>query len=1375
MANARRKIIEKLFISDRVAKEFKLFSKSNPGFNAMGNPLASLGYVARLNWAEYRRKSLKSVATPKGTKPAVSSKSQDTDKWRKMTPRKDVAAAVDELKKFDVISFDIFDTAVFRKVDKPDDVFSIMAAEMGFPDFRSVRKGAESRARRKYSRVTGNRELTIDEIYDVLENDYGIGRKWQQREIDLEVSLAVANQYIYNIYRELLAQNKTVVFTTDMYLPRETLERILHSCGYESYDLLLISNEEKVNKGSGRLQQQLKDAYAGKAVVHIGDNYASDYEKSLEAGIAAVFNPDSRLGAPSNQGIPGDVAGSYYRALVNNRINSGLWSEGKAYTHGYRVGGILLAGYCHFINAVAERHKVEKILFCARDCKVVHEAYNSYYRKFDNSYVEISRHAILSVAADRYYYDLINRSVLREAKKRRNSATLAQIFDDTGFGYLTPLLEGADIDRFLFPCALKEGKLEDFLYSVKKVVIERNSADVEAAKAYFAALLGGSKKILIVDVGWTGTCISALRYFISEVMGRDEVDSFGSLLCTSKSQAAAEAVGEGRLFGYLCSPYDNRDILSFFMPQKKLTTEEADILHMPLEYLFTSDESSLIRYAGSEKEGVAFVRTHHAPRNISVINDMQRGMLDFCREYSAYSSCSQVEFEISAYLASQPIKLAIKDRSYLAEVYGSFLYDATAPLYGSVKNEILFEELLMDDVQVDAPKARLGVSGSRGRLLFVTPEMTYTGTPRSMLRICNIAKAAGYEVDVWSQKGGPFIQEYKSSGLAVSVVPPTDLSNPQVRRRLSAYDLVICNTIATDDYVRACDGIADVAWYIREATNVPDFCAGNEMRLRTLQTCDRLICVSEYAAEALRRYTNEPIRIVKNAVEDLSALATSYISGTRSKVSFIQLGTMEYRKGYDLCVAAYRALPKDYQERVEMKFAGGFINSGTSYCSYLFSEIDPLENVEYLGILDEVDTKIEVMSESDVVIVASRDESCSLVALEGAMLSKPLIVTDRVGAKYIVGADNGWIVPSGDVYALRDAIVSAVDSRERLAEMGAKSRVAYEECASMKVHTEETLEMIQEFMAKGVFRSRRAKKSVITGTMKRCLDSGSCEAVVSLTSHPGRINSVAKTVESLMEQSLRPKQILLWLSAAQFPGKEADLPSELIDLERRGLSIRWVEEDLGPHKKYLYIMRENKTDPIIIVDDDVEYGRDLILELYRSYSEHPNAISCMRANLMLFRPDGALRKYDDWVYDYTAKKGYPTYQLLPTGVGGVLYPPKSIPSYALDAEAIEKTCKFADDLWLKFAATQNGYPTILPRTIVRYKEIPGTQDVALWSSNANMGRNDIAIANIVREYEDMGFSVDEILQRMRCVGEYGQWIGPDEVSYSRIEREYGQD
>ena len=1262
-----------------------------------------------------------------------------------------------ELEQYDVISFDIFDTALYRKVEFPNDVFAIMAVEMGHNDFENIRKKAEQEARELKEKFCGTREVVLSEIYDILESQYNIKRHWEQREIELEMELSEANPYIFTIYQHLLELGKTIVFMSDMYLPEGVIEDMLKKNGYQGYSKLYLSNKYGLRKGDGQLQLVFMEDYKGKRLVHIGDMKASDIDKSREVGLDAIYNPAPNLSF--REGDMDNLAGSFYRSIINRKLNNGIWDESLHYEHGFRVGGILATGFCQYINQLVEEKHIDKILFCARDCEIIWKIYNRFYPMCDNEYVQISRYSIMNVTSERYLYDLSNRYILRYFDQNRTTKTIDTILQESGFGYLAAYLDEDDIERFAFPAAIDRKVFERFVFRHRNIIKEHNLSSERAAEQYFKAAIGNAKNILVVDIGWSGTCITALKYFIEQHFPQKKCQIFGALMCTSRNKAVAASFSDGTLFSYIYSPFQNADLARFMMPKGR-SVKEQDMLHMPLEFLFTSADCSLVRYKQDTDGAILFERVGNPPANQEEIGEMQNGMMDFAALFKEVSSCCAKPCMISPYVAFNPLAAAIRNSRYCYEVYKNFTYDAfTAPF--SAEGKAVRFETLFDDLPPRPTEAE--TVSDKGKILFVTPELTYTGTPRSLLRMCKVAVSLGYAPIVWSSRPGPFATEYEKYNIEVQIVPETSLSKREIINRIKSCDMAVCNTIMADRYARVCSFYVPTVWYIREATNIPDFTRNNPQRFYTLQHSRDIYCVSDYAAAAISQFTSNKITVVHNCVEDESDMAVPYTPGTAEKIRFVQFGTMEYRKGYDVLLSAYLSMPEDYRKQAELYFAGGFINSGMPYCAYLFSKMKNEPNVHYLGIVRGEENKISTLSQMDVVVVASRDESCSLVALEGAMLSKPLIVTENVGAKYMVSAENGFIVKTADVKSLKNALMSMIDKRTELAQMGRISRQYYEKYASMDSYTDDMKKMFALTEEKDLFRSaqrriaNKIRNHVIVRELSGLSDRNSHkhgnsreDVIVSLTSHPGRIGTITPCIKSLLNQHSKPKKILLWLSKKQFPHLEQDLPEELLRLQKDPLfEIRWVQEDLAPHKKYFYTMREYPEVPVIIVDDDVVYDKLLVGKLMESYRKFPDCISCMRANLMLFKNNGNLRSYSAWIQGYRVLLDVPSFQLLPTGVGGVLYPPKSIPEQAFDAEAIEKTCLYTDDLWLKMFAAYNGYRTVVPRDLCEYKEIEGTAETALWRINVHRNNNDTSIEHILEYFDRNISSSSDLLRKMR--------------------------
>lgn len=82
---------------------------------------------------------------------------------------------------------------------------------------------------------------------------------------------------------------------------------------------------------------------------------------------------------------------------------------------------------------------------------------------------------------------------------------------------------------------------------------------------------------------------------------------------------------------------------------------------------------------------------------------------------------------------------------------------------------------------------------------------------------------------------------------------------------------------------------------------------------------------------------------------------------------------------------------------------------------------------------------------SHLLAVPSTYEGYGIVYLEGMGFGLPALATTAGGATELVAhGENGLLVPPGDPRAIADAVQSAMDDRERLAEMSSAARAHYE-------------------------------------------------------------------------------------------------------------------------------------------------------------------------------------------------------------------------------------------------------------------------------------------------------------------------------------------
>ena len=137
--------------------------------------------------------------------------------------------------------------------------------------------------------------------------------------------------------------------------------------------------------------------------------------------------------------------------------------------------------------------------------------------------------------------------------------------------------------------------------------------------------------------------------------------------------------------------------------------------------------------------------------------------------------------------------------------------------------------------------------------------------------------------------------------------------------------------------------------------------------------------------------------------------------------------------------------------------------------------------------------------------------------------------------------------------------------------------------------------------------------------------------VVSIASWPPRINYVADCVKSLLDQSMPVDEINVNLSEVEFPNKDADLPEELQELDKRpDVAINWETGNTFVFRKEVPVVKKYYgTDTIMIsCDDDVHYGREFVklmienLGDHDAYNSEPGVVGFMQASrLDKFTPD----------------------------------------------------------------------------------------------------------------------------------------------------------
>ncbi len=253
------------------------------------------------------------------------------------------------------------------------------------------------------------------------------------------------------------------------------------------------------------------------------------------------------------------------------------------------------------------------------------------------------------------------------------------------------------------------------------------------------------------------------------------------------------------------------------------------------------------------------------------------------------------------------------------------------------------------------------------------------------------------------------------------------------------------------------------------------------------------------------------------------------------------------------------------------------------------------------------------------------------------------------------------------------------------------------------------------------------------------------QVVVSMTSFPAAISYAIGAIHSILQGSVLPDKVVLYLVFAQFG--EAGIPQELLELAERNpiFEIRNYDRDLRSYLKLIPALADFPDAVIVTVDDDVAYHRHMLRDLLNLHAQLPNAVLAHRARrIRLGEPYRRWSKYH-W-YDFLFRRIHRSFATLQTGVGGVLYPPHALRPDMLDADLFTAIAPTTDDIWFWAAAVANGVPVVpVPFGYNKTHDLEKPCELALKTTNYEgaTDRNTAALKAILEHYPEIRKRMEE--------------------------------
>ena len=290
-----------------------------------------------------------------------------------------------EIEKYEIVSFDLFDTLIMRKILEPADIFRLVEQKVNellsitIP-FMSLRQQAASLCQEDYP--------DIDSIYRKFIQISGLSERITNQikniEIQTEIAVCVPRKEIVELFKRTYEAGKEVYIISDMYLPIDIISCILKKCQLDflPFEQIWISCEKKKSKADGSLWKMYQERICkGRKALHIGDEFQADVEVPRGYGIDAFYVMSAREMArrssiadilPQVTTVTESVfVGLIVAKLFNNPFilceSRGKPVINECRVFGYCVYGGVVNKFLSWLYLQLKQNLEERVIFFARD------------------------------------------------------------------------------------------------------------------------------------------------------------------------------------------------------------------------------------------------------------------------------------------------------------------------------------------------------------------------------------------------------------------------------------------------------------------------------------------------------------------------------------------------------------------------------------------------------------------------------------------------------------------------------------------------------------------------------------------------------------------------------------------------------------------------------------------------------------------------------------------------------------------------------------------------------------------------------------------------------------------------------------------------
>lgn len=573
--------------------------------------------------------------------------------------------------KYDLITFDIFDTLIMRKTGSPADIYRIVELKLSSKNinipFNKLRNNAEKKLRKSGKQ----KDYTIDDIYLEFRNLANISEQEcniiKETEIEVELENIIPRSDMIEVYHCIRNDlHKKTAIISDMYLTSDIIKKMLKKCKITEYDELLISCEKQARKEDGSMWDMFLEEHRNQKIMHIGDNEKSDVQIPEGKGIGIFHIMSSKdLFEQTNVGRNarikdmsvidsiafGTILNKYFNSPFSQNKNEFSVKIDKSYDLGYSIIGPIVADYLMWVIRDAKKRKINKLLMLSREGYLFDNMFNIIKEcskaidEINAEYLYVSRRATM-VASIESLDDI--KAALNVYYEGSISDLLKNRFGLDSSEAINEVEKIEDVNIHLpGDAALVYNKIKN----ICNLILERAEYERNNYINYINTIIE-EKDMAVLDIGYSGS----IQYYLSKLTGKSFV---GYYFATDNKNIALKIRGNEMLGRYI----ENDEI----QPASKSYIHRYSLL---LETVLTSMDNQLC-YIGDDLKPV-FRKEEKSAVDKDVIEEIHSGALEYAKDFFSTVGDLFLKNENNKNIYEEIIRLAVEDNILSDELKNVF-------------------------------------------------------------------------------------------------------------------------------------------------------------------------------------------------------------------------------------------------------------------------------------------------------------------------------------------------------------------------------------------------------------------------------------------------------------------------------------------------------------------------------------------------------------------------------------------------------------------------------------------------------------------------------------------------------------------------------